>query len=196
MIRLVERMVEESRGVEGLRQAAAVPKIGSKQQHDVIRAAAGDFLAAVRMLPELGPRLADVIAAFGSVARSMLMHRTSKNRGGMPPHQASRIEPYESLSLSGEAQTVLKALLRYSIFLEDPRGKSRRGQIVSRLYLRRYLIPQFNLTFSQRDSVELENVELEALLTDPKQFERDKRLRTDQDDRTASLFAEGNDERN
>lgn len=194
MIRLVERMVEECRGENGLREISGFPKITPKQQHDVIRAAAGDFLAAVRMLPELGPRLADVIAAFGSVARSFLMHRTSKNQRGTPPHQASRIEPYESLFLSGEAQKVLKALLRYSIFLEDPRGKSRRGQVVSRLYLRRYLIPQFNLTFSQRDSVELENVEMESLLTKPKQFERAKRLRTAQDDRSVGLFPEEGDE--
>ena len=189
MIRLVERMVEESGSEDGMRRSGSVPKIEPNRQHDVIRAAAGDFLASVRMLPELGPRLAEVIAAFGNVARSYLMYRTSKNQQGKPPHQASRIEPYESLRLTGEAAAVLKALLRYSIFLEDPRGKSRRGQVVSRLYLRRYLIPQFNLTFSQRDSVELENREVELLLRDPKRFEEAKRAKKAGEGSTGDLFA-------
>ena len=188
MIRLVERMVEENGSENGLRQKAGVPKIDAGRQHDVIRAAAGDFLVSVRMLPELGPRLADVIAAFGSVARSYLVYKRSKNQQGNPPHQASRIEPYESLRLSEEAARVLKALLRYSIFLEDPRGKSRRGQVVSRLYLRRYLIPQFNLTFSQRDSVELENREIESLFENPKGFEQVKRVRRPGAEGTGDLF--------
>ena len=194
MIRLVERMVEESGGEGALRDNKSVPRIDHKCQHDVIRAAAGEFLSSVRMLPELGSRLADVITAFGNVARSYLMYRTSKNQQGNPPQQASRIEPYESLSLSEEARRILKALLRYSIFLEDPRGKSRRGQVVSRLYLRRYLVPQFNLTFSQRDSVELENDEMELLLMKPKQFEQEKRARVRGDERTGDLFVGQSDD--
>ena len=193
MIRLVERMVEECGGVDGLRRTGVQPRIDFVKQHDVIRGAAGDFFASVRMLPEIGQHLADVIAAFGNVARSFLMHRTSKNQKGEPPHQASRIEPYESLSLSHEAERIRKALLRYSIFLEDPRGKSRRGHVVPRLFLRRYLVPHFNLTFSQRDSVALENREVELLLTDPKRFEEFKRARVEPGDRLASLFGE-NDE--
>lgn len=194
MIRLVERMVEESGGVDRLRVNENVPKVERKCQHDVIRAAAGEFLASVRMLPELGSRLADVVAAFGNVARSYLMYRTSKNEKGNPPHQASRIEPYASLSLTDEGTRVLNALLRYSIFLEDPRGKSRRGQVVSRLYLRRYLIPQFNLTFSQRDSVELENRDLELLLTKPNQFGEEKRARMQVEEGTGDLFGGHGDE--
>ena len=177
MIRLVERMVEEGGGANGLATTTGEPRIDFRRQHDVIRAAAGDFFASVRMLPEIGEHLADVIAAFGNVARSFLMHRTSRNEKGQPPHQASRIEPYESLSLSPEAEKIKNALLRYSIFLEDPRGKSRRGHVVPRLFLRRYLIPHFNLTFSQRDSVALENREVEMLLTNPKKFEEVKRAR-------------------
>lgn len=190
MIRLVERMVEENGGDDALRKDGNVPKIDRRRQHDVIRAAAGEFLASVRMLPEFGPQLANVIAAFGNVARSYLMYRTSRNQQGNPPRQASRIEPYESLALTPQAERVLKALLRYSIFLEDPRGKSRRGQVVSRLYLRRYLVPQFNLTFSQRDSVELENREIELLLTNPNRFEQIKRARTGKDEYTANLLEE------
>ena len=190
MIRLVERMVEECGGVDGLRRTVGQPKINFSKQHDVVRAAAGDFFASVRMLPEIGHHLANVIAAFGSVARSFLMHRRSRNQKGHPPHQASRIEPYESFALSQYAEEIRNALLRYSIFLEDPRGKSRRGHVVPRLFLRRYLIPHFNLTFSQRDSVALENREVELLLTDPKRFEEAKRDRADRVNPAAGLFGE------
>ena len=174
---------------EWLKKTSETPKIKPKKQHEVVRAAAGDFIENVRMLPNVGPDLARVVTAFGNVARSYLMYRTSKNETGNPPHQASRIEPYETLQLSARANEILKELLRYSIFLYDPRGKSRRGQVVPRLYLRRYLIPHFNLTFSRRDSLELENRELELLFTDPQNFEDKKRLRrSDGDSKTADLF--------
>jgi len=70
------------------------------------------------------------------------------------------------------AQELYDELLRYSVFIEDMRGKSRRGNVVPRLYLRRFLIPHFNLTFSTRDSIELEPVDFEQFLTSPKEFEK------------------------
>lgn len=191
MIRLVGRMVEENGGPGALRESTDIPRIKPKDQHDVVRAAAGDFLENVRMLPRHGERLAEIVTAFGNVARSYLKYRTSKNEKSNPPHQASRIEPYEALNLSEPASGLLKELLRYSIFLYDPRGKSRRGHVVPRLYMRRYLIPHFNLTFSQRDSVELENDELEQLLKDPRAFESAKRIKESRDDGiTGDLFDE------
>ena len=189
MIRLVGRMVEEKGGAEVLKRVTDFPKIKPKEQHNVVRAAAGDFLESVRMLPKVGQQLADTVTAFGNVARSYLRYRTSRNEKGKPPYQASRIEPYESLHLSESANGILKELLRYSVFLYDPRGKSRRGHVVPRLYLRRYLIPHFNLTFSQRDSIELENRDIETLLTDPKGFERKKRIKQSGEvDATNDLF--------
>lgn len=195
MIRLVGRMVEENGGPDALRSTTETPRIKPGVQHDAVRSAAGDFLENVRMLPRVGNRLADIVTAFGNVARSFLKYRTSKNEAGRPPHQASRIEPYESLNLSESANELLKELLRYSIFLYDPRGKSRRGHVVPRLYLRRYLIPHFNLTFSQRDSIELENNEIEELLIDPRSLENKKRLRGFSDDGISrDMFNEEDDE--
>lgn len=46
-----------------------------------------------------------------------------------------------------------------------------------RLYLRRFLVPSFNLTFSKRDSVELSVDEFRELLTSPKAFREKKRMR-------------------
>ena len=178
MIRLVSSMVENFGGHEDLAASTDTPRIPFRKQNVSIRAAAGEFMESIRTLPERGPHLADVINAFGQVAHSYLLHETSTNETGNPPHQASRIEPYEPLALSDETRKVLNDLLRYSILIEDPSGKSRRGKVVPRYYLRRYLIPHFNLTFSRRDSLQLENRQLETLLSEPKEFEKAERLKS------------------
>ena len=179
VIQLVDRMVSDVGGPEALSKSDSVPRISPNSQHRSIRFVAGQFMDSIRTIPVRGQRLADTVAAFGNVAHSYLRHRVSRNRDTTPPHQASRIEPYEPLSLSEEEDEVLKDLLRYSIFIEDPRGKSRRGKIVPRYYLRRYLIPHFSLTFSRRDSLELGPEDIKELLLYPSQFERKKRLRQD-----------------
>ena len=181
IIRLVARMVEDYGGADRLAASDAIPRISPVQQHDSIRTAAGVFMESVRTLPRWGPRLTEAVTSFGNVARSYLLYETSTNETSKPPHQASRIEPYETLQLSDEAQQILNELLRYSILIEDPRGKSRRGKVVPRFYLRRYLIPHFRLTFSRRDSLQLETHQIETLLCDPQKFEDEMRLKSEED---------------
>lgn len=181
MIRLVSRMVEDYGGRDRLATSNTTPRIPPQEQNKAVRAAAGEFMESIRTLPGNGSRLAEIVSAFGNVARSYLLHETSSNGPEKPPHQASRIEPYEALRLSDDAQKVLKELLRYSVFIEDPRGKSRRGQLVPRFYLRRYLIPHFGLTFSRRDSLQLENDDLDRFLLDPRKFEDRMRLKSKED---------------
>ena len=187
MIRLVARMVDDSGGREGLSSRGGRP-ITPISQHQSIRNEAGAVMESIRTVPEVGPQLADVVAAFGKVAQSYLLHRRSVNESAAPAHQASKIEPYEALRLSPDAQRILSELLRYSVFVEDPKGKSRRGNVVPRLFLRRSLIPHFSLTFSQRDSIELENEDIELLLTQPIAFEAKHRIRSGRDDGTEDLF--------
>ena len=177
MIRLVGRMVEDVGGADWMRSRTALPRIPRRSQSGTIRSAAGEFMDSVRTLPGRGDELAMVVSAVGNVARSYMHYRTAGNDKGRPPHQASRIEPYEALELSREAREVLDDLIRFSILLIDPRGKSRRGAIVPRFYLRRYLIPHFSLTFSKRDSLQLENRDIELLLLNPRKFEEAKRLK-------------------
>jgi len=176
LIDLAGKMSSSAGGSDALKPKAGGPAIDQEIQTRAIRNEAGNFLKNLRALPK-GPKLVEVVEAFGGVAASYLRHRTSKNEAANPPHQASRIEPYEDPNLSGEAREVYNDLLRYSVFIEDVRGKSRRGFVVPRLYLRRFLIPFFNLTFSKRDSLELTVGELEELLLAPKRFETRKRLR-------------------
>ena len=167
MIRLVSRMVDDFGGPESLRESGS--PIPPKEQQRSIRKEAGAIMESIRTVPEVGPRLANVAAAFGKVAKSYL-RRDSRNQKGNPPHQASKIEPYEALDLSLEAEHIREELLRYSVFIEDPKGRSRRGNVVPRFFLRRSLIPHFGLTFSRRDSVELENDAIELLLLKPERF--------------------------
>ena len=101
-----------------------------------------------------------------------------------------RLPRYQKLSevlINSEARSILDELLRYSILIEDPRGKSRRGKIVPRFYLRRYLVPHFRLTFSRRDSLQLESAEIEDLLCDPQRFEEKWRLRSQDEARRRGL---------
>ena len=193
MIRLVQRMVDDFGGREGL-VSNGVP-ISRTSQHQSIRNEAGAVMESIRTVPEVGSQLADVVAAFGKVALSYLLHRTSGNQGNAPAHQASKIEPFEALSVPPDAERIRSELLRYSVFIEDPKGKSRRGNVVPRLFLRRSLIPHFSLTFSQRDSIELENSGIELLLTKPKAFEARYRIKDGKtgtgkrhDDDTEDLF--------
>lgn len=177
LISLVRDMVALSGGISGISASGLEPTLPSAIQNKAIREAAGNFLKNLRGIPGHGGQLVDVVTAFGNVAHSFLRFRNSANASGRPPHQATRIEPYEPLTLSNEAQRIYDDLLRYSVFIEDVRGKSRRGKVVPRLYLRRFLIPHFNLTLSLRDSVELEPGEFELFLLNPQQFENSFRLR-------------------
>ena len=202
MIRLVGKMVEDVGGMAFINSHTETPRILPSRQSNTVRASAGDFMVSVRNLPRNGKALAKIVSAFGNVSSSYMKYRNAGNETGSPPHQASRIEPYEPLNLSDDAQKLLDDLVRFSVLLMDPRGKSRRGEIVPRFYLRRYLIPHFNLTFSKRDALELENKEIELLLTNPNTFQEQQRIKSADDPRgrkwrnrnQGELFNEGDDE--
>ena len=163
------------------------PVLEKKIQQRAIRGEAGKFLTSLRGIHR-GEHLVAVVTSFANVAYSYIKFRNSGNKDGNPPHQASRIEPYHELDLSQNALEIYTELLRYSLFIEDPRGKSRRGRVVPRLYLRRALLPHFNLTFSKRDSISLENYEIEQLLLEPKAFEANQRLPRKGNDDRVDLF--------
>lgn len=177
LITLVRKMVADIGGRDALANISVSPRITGRQQNKAIRAHAGDFLQSLADSGKYGERLRKIVSAFGSIANSYIKFRHSKNEGSSPRHQASRIELHAVPALEGEAKEVYEELLRYSVFIQDPRGKSMRGALVPRLYLRRFLVPHFNLTFSLRDSVLLEDAEFRQLLMDPVTLEKKMRLR-------------------
>jgi energy-coupling factor transporter ATP-binding protein EcfA2 len=100
LIELVGKMVGATGGKDSLITKPGEPAIEKELQNKTIRAEAGNFLKNLRALPN-GQALVEVVEAFGSVAASHLRFRDSKNESSTPPHQASRIEPFEDPHLEG-----------------------------------------------------------------------------------------------
>jgi len=176
IINLVKRMVASVGNDADLASINTSPKISKDKQRDAIREEAGNFLNSVRGIED-GDLLVQIVTAFGNVSHSYLKFRNSGDKERKPPYLASRIEPIEELNLCPDAQKIYEQLLRYSLFIEDPRGKSITGRVVPRLYLRRALLPHFNLAFSKRDSIRLHNKDIELLLLKPKDFEHHHQIR-------------------
>ena len=191
VINLVRVMVATPEGTECVEKSSEIPRIPMKIQDNCIRLEAGKFLNNLRGSCEYGDQLVAIVTAFGKVANSYLHHRRSKNETASPPWQACRVEPYEQLNMGKDAKKLYDELLRYSVFIQDFRGKSRRGDVVPRLFLRRFLIPHFNLTFSSRDSIQLEPSDFELMLLDPAKFEKAFRKKDGND--TAKNNTDGDD---
>jgi hypothetical protein len=168
--------------------------IPRSQQNYAIRDYAGVFLSRIGNAPQTGARLSAIVQAFGSAAHWLLLNRESKNVDYCPPWQTFRVVVRNNFSFdqieyfrpayistvpekrrgthtieqfAAECKRLYDDLLKYGVFLRDDRGKTFRGAVVPRLYLRRLLIPKFNLTPSQRDSVSLEIEDFIMFLADP-----------------------------
>lgn len=147
------------------------PPLDKEVQDRAIREFGNDFLTRIESIPETGSHLSKITEAFGEVAHWYLRNRTSKNVKGKPQWQAFRIEIRDKPKFDEpELQRYYDDLIRYGVFIRDARGKSQRGAVVPRLYLRRILIPTFRLTFNQRDNIGLEVDDFNTLLRDPERF--------------------------
>lgn len=176
-------------------------------QDKVFRRAGGEFLQLLQActrtrrdgagsLPDgmesWGKHLTKVAEAFKEIALHDLRHLAGGRQGRDEPRQAFRIEIVDSLSLEGPEKEVYEDLVRYGVFLRDDRGKSIRGAIIPRLYLRRLLIPFCTLTFSKIDNVPVKAVDFRKLLLTPESFAEDwKRRRRGFDTFQGDLFGEG-----
>lgn len=121
-----------------------------------------------------GNHLKAIVEAFVFAARQLLMGPTYKIDDGKSirevPRMAFRVEIIDELRLSGLAAEIYKDLIRYGLFMRDARGKSVRGAMVPRLYLRRFLLPYCTLALSKRDSVPLSCEKFTKLLLAPDIF--------------------------
>ncbi|MCK4734034.1 MAG: hypothetical protein KAT65_16400, partial [Methanophagales archaeon] len=130
------------------------------------------FLNKIESIPKYGQDLRKIAEAFGDVAHWYLKNRNSKNQEQLPPWQAFRIEIRDTPDLKDKHLEIYNELLHYGIFFRDIRGKSQRGAVAPRLYLRRLLIPTFLLTPSKRDNIGLNKDEFLQLLEDPEEFKK------------------------
>lgn len=122
-----------------------------------------------------GAHLKQIAEAFHQVASDELK-RDIKNEETKVPKQARRIEITESCSeLPDDAKDFYKGIIRYGLFVRDTRGKSVRGHVVPRLYLRGLLIPYFRLSFSKRDSISMGKDDFIKFLCSPEDFVAERR---------------------
>lgn len=176
ILRIVHDMFAQVEGgLDAFSQAGAVNiPISPATQDKAIREFSASFLNHIEYAPETGKRLRAILDAFGHVANWALRNLVSKNVKGKPPKQAFRIELLSTPYFEDEdLLRIYSDLLRYGAFVRDVRGKSQRGAVVPRLYLRRLLIPTFRLTFSQRDHIQLSVEDFYTLLRDPDKFEKE-----------------------
>ena len=141
-------------------------------QDRAIRDNASDYLHRIETAPETGQKLRKIAEAFGDVANWYLRTLNAGNRKASPPWQAFRIEIRGKMQLTEDNLKTYNDLLKYGVFFREARGKSQRGAVVPRLYLRRLLIPTFKLTPSQRDNIGVEPQEFEMLLSNPENFSK------------------------
>jgi hypothetical protein len=121
-----------------------------------------------------GNHLKAIVEAFVVAARKLLLGPTYKIHVGRTvrevPRMAFRLEIIDEFRISGLADEIYKDLIRYGLFMRDARGKSVRGAMVPRLYLRRFLLPYCTLALSKRDSVPLDCESFTKLLLEPDTF--------------------------
>ena len=121
-----------------------------------------------------GTHLKAIVEAFKDAARFELlgpMYLMEENgRTREVPKMAFRIEITDEFRLDELATEIYRDLVRYGIFMRDARGKSVRGAMVPRLYLRRLLLPYCVLALSKRDSVSMSCEWFSRLLLQPDKF--------------------------
>jgi hypothetical protein len=117
-----------------------------------------------------GTHLKAVVEAFVAAARHLLLGPTYKIGTREVPRMAFRIEVVDDFRIDGLAAELYRDLIRYGLFMRDARGKSVRGAMVPRLYLRRLLLPYCTLALSKRDSVPMNCAAFRELLLYPDRF--------------------------
>jgi tRNA A-37 threonylcarbamoyl transferase component Bud32 len=124
-----------------------------------------------RHIVSWGEHLVKIAEAFKEICLYDLRNLNGGRKGRQnEPKQAFRIEIVDQFSLEGVCREIYEDLVRYGVFLRDDRGKSIRGAIIPRLYLRRLLIPFCTLTFSKIDSIFMKAVDFRDLLLNPADF--------------------------
>jgi hypothetical protein len=180
MVKILQNLLEQL----PTKQTPNLP-IEPKLQNKIFRNTGGEFLHLLKACmrtgrqggPDLPPHitswgehLVKIAEAFKEIALHDLRTRQGGRKGRDEPKQAFRIEIIDSFSLTGIEKEIYEDLVRYGVFLRDDRGKSIRGAIIPRLYLRRLLIPYCTLTFSKIDNIAMNSSAFKRLLIWPEEF--------------------------
>ncbi|HEX7154050.1 MAG TPA: protein kinase [Thermoanaerobaculia bacterium] len=114
-------------------------------------------------------RLRRIVGSFGNLSHWYVRNRTSLNEGVEVPFQCTRIEIIDDGELRDERE-IYFALLRHCGFVRISRGRSQRGTLSRRLFLRRIFVPAFLLSFSRRDSIRWTTEQFRQFIVAPDDF--------------------------
>lgn len=138
-----------------------------KDQDAAIKDYSRTFLEHVGGEQEFSSDARGVAKAFGEMAQWKLKNQSSLNETALTPFQASRLEVYEDSPMEEEAANLYRLLLRFGIFIQEPRGFGQGETTSRRLYFRRLFLPTFGLSFSRRDCIRLHMRDFMLLLQNP-----------------------------
>jgi hypothetical protein len=141
--------------------------IKAKVQDAAIKDYSRLFLEHVGGEQEFSDEARAVAKAFGEMAQWKLLNQGSRNEGTTTPFQAGRLEVYEDSVMDDKSASLYRHLLRFGIFLQEPRGFGEGETTSRRLYFRRLFLPTFGLSFSRRDCIRLHMRDFMLLLKQP-----------------------------
>jgi len=175
MVRIAQNLLEQLPTTK-----EPILPIDKTEQNKVFRNTGGEFLHSLKactkterksdQIKSWGDHLVRIAQTFKDMCLYELRNRDGGREGRSEPKQAFRIELVDEFSLKGIEKEIYEDLIRHGVFLRDDRGKSIRGAIIPRLYLRRLLIPFCTLTFSTIDNIPLNSAGFNYLLKEPEEF--------------------------
>ncbi|MEZ6128913.1 MAG: protein kinase [Planctomycetaceae bacterium] len=150
---MVYRAIFEAGRVTRTTKAVVAPHL----QHQAIVKVSRSLLDVVRTYYPHGPRLFEIINAFGTLARNILVEGRLQSSGS--PTMVPRIEIDQGRQhvvdeLDEHTQEIAWELVRRALFIEMESGLSRKGRVTTlRWQVRRVFLPAFNAALSKNDAV-------------------------------------------
>lgn len=142
-------------------------------QHQAIVKVSRSLLDVVRTYYPHGPKLFEVINAFGTLVRQILVEGQLQSSGA--PTMAPRIEidqggQHVVDELEAYPNEVAWELVRRALFIEMESGLSRHGRVTTlRWQVRRVFLPSFNAALSKNDAIKRKVDWLRWFLESPKE---------------------------
>lgn len=160
--------------------------IAKHVQHAAITTVSRELFEKIHDHFPRGPQMRLMVQAFGNMVGTLLHEGPPIKSGDRErPSQCSRLEVDQDSgadTISMDSEQLRQELLRRSIFIELPPGRSRHGRgkaLSMRWQLRRVYLPMFGAALSKTDAIKWTSSEFKFFLTDPEaacRLELDKRM--------------------
>ncbi len=153
---------------------SSTTQISPREQHRAVQDFSRDFYAKIRDFTPFGKEMQQLVHAFGWTSRTLLRkHPGVRSRG------TDRLDPYEMIriewdddptapELPEKERQIVRELLRRAVFIELPKGRSRRSVLARRLQLRRVYCPVFGMSLSHSEPMGIDHETFRYLLYSPR----------------------------